>query len=245
MEGAKLRILYVFPHPDDESFGPSAAMHAQLKQGHQVYLLTLTKGGATSQRFRLSLSVEQMGEVRYQEMLKVEQTLGLSGMIVLDFPDNGLAELDPRILERAIGEHIEQIRPDIIVTYPVHGISGFHDHLITHAVVKRLYLEMKHQGADYLRRLAFFTIPDSGEPSLVEGKFRLKHSAAERIDCMIPLKPDEIAMMKATLSCYSTYQSVIEATGVVERIGDKVYFELFGEEHKPQLSDLTSLIPAL
>jgi hypothetical protein len=34
-----LRILYVFPHPDDESFGPARAMAAQKRQGHAVYLL--------------------------------------------------------------------------------------------------------------------------------------------------------------------------------------------------------------
>ena len=55
-----MKLLYVFPHPDDESFGPAAAMHAQLRAGHDVYLLTLTRGGATKQRHKLDLSVEQM-----------------------------------------------------------------------------------------------------------------------------------------------------------------------------------------
>jgi len=41
-----VNILYVFPHPDDESFGPAGVIDAQVKEGHQVYLLTLTKGGA-------------------------------------------------------------------------------------------------------------------------------------------------------------------------------------------------------
>ncbi len=56
-----MRFLYVFPHPDDESFGPAAAMHAQLRAGHDVYLLTLTRGGATKQRHKLNLSVEADG----------------------------------------------------------------------------------------------------------------------------------------------------------------------------------------
>ena len=149
------KILYIYPHPDDESFGPAAAMHSQIKQGHEVYLLTLTKGGATKQRFKLGLSVEEMGEVRYKEMLEVEKVLGLSGMTVLDFPDSGLKEMDPRILEKTIQEHIQQIKPEIVVTYPVHGISGFHDHLITHAVVKRVYLEMLDNPVNFLKRLAF------------------------------------------------------------------------------------------
>jgi N-acetylglucosamine malate deacetylase 2 len=234
-----LKILYIFPHPDDESFGPAAAMHAQLKQGHEVYLLTLTKGGATQQRFKLGVSVEEMGEIRYKEMQEVRAVLGLTGMTVLDFPDSRLKELDPRVLEKTIKNHIENIQPEIVITYPVHGISGFHDHLITHAVVKQVFLEMKDSGADYLRRLAFFTIPDSGEPSMMNGKFRLKHTEKELIDCIYLLQQDNIESMKKALSCYETYKATIEATGVIKQIGDRVYFEIFMENHKPELKDIT------
>lgn len=235
-----MRLLYIFPHPDDESFGPAAAMHQQLQQGHEVYLLTLTKGGATRQRFRLGLSVEEMGEIRYKEMLDVQATLGLTGMEVLDLPDSGLKEMDPREIEHVVEEHIRNIRPDIVVTYPVHGISGFHDHLVTHAVVKRVYLDLKDKGADYLKRLAFMTMPDSGE-SVFQGEgFRLRHSEKELIDCVIPLSHEDIAMFKKCLACYATYKDTIEESGVVEKIGRQLYFELYGEDFDPVLDDLTA-----
>jgi len=35
-----MKILYVFPHPDDESFGPARAIAAQVRAGHEVFLLT-------------------------------------------------------------------------------------------------------------------------------------------------------------------------------------------------------------
>ena len=69
----KYRILYVYPHPDDESFGPAAVMYDQVREGHQVYLLTLTRGGATKQRFRLGKSIDEMGAIRFKEMLKVQR----------------------------------------------------------------------------------------------------------------------------------------------------------------------------
>ena len=56
-----MKILYIFPHPDDESFGVAHAMSKQRRQGHEVYLLTLTKGGATRQRFKYGYSVAEMG----------------------------------------------------------------------------------------------------------------------------------------------------------------------------------------
>jgi len=75
-----MKILYIYPHPDDESFGPGHVMHYQVRQGHEVYLLTLTKGGATRQRHKYGYSIAEMGEVRYQEMIKVAKALRLTGI---------------------------------------------------------------------------------------------------------------------------------------------------------------------
>ena len=233
-----MRILYIFPHPDDESFGPAAVMHRQLQAGHEVHLLTLTRGGATKERLRLGLGIEEMGAVRHEEMQAVQRTLGLSGMTVLDYPDSGLKQLDPRILEQAIEHHVEALRPDVLVTYAVHGVSGFHDHLVTHAVVKRLYCDLRDRGHRYLRRLALLTVPDSGEPTFGAHGIRLKHSLPDEIGCTVALREEDREMMKACLRCYATYQQTIEDSGVIEKVGDAVHFELFGERHAPPLGDL-------
>jgi LmbE family N-acetylglucosaminyl deacetylase len=240
-----MKYLYVFPHPDDESFGPAAAMHQQLKQGHEVHLLTLTRGGATKQRHKLDLSVAEMGALRYQEMLDVEKTLGLSSMEVLDLPDSGLKEMDPREIEAVVADYIRKIEPDVLVSYPVHGISGFHDHLIMHHIAKRVFLQLQDEGAAYLKRLAFFTLPDSGAPSMQNGEFRMKRSEPALIDCILPLSTEDRQAMVDALNCYRTYQDTIEATGVVEEIGDKVHFELFGEAFDPPLDDLGERLPAV
>ena len=208
------RILYVFPHPDDESFGPAAVIYLQRQQGHEVYLLTLTRGGATKVRHKLGLTIQQMGEVRYQEMLKVEKVLRLNVMTVLDLPDSGLAEMDPRELERIVSEHIQKIRPHVVVTYPVHGVSGFHDHLVMHAVVKRLFVELKSKGTDYWQRLAFITIPNKVEEPMQSGTFLMKQSDKSLIDCEIPLDENAKEAMKQALLCYDTYREIIEKSGV-------------------------------
>jgi LmbE family N-acetylglucosaminyl deacetylase len=240
-----MRVLYVFPHPDDESFGPAAVMHRQLGDGHEVHLLTLTRGGATKERHRLGLSVAEMGEVRLREMKEVERTLSLTSMEVWDFEDSGLKGMDPRLLEKAIAEYIRQLLPDVIVTYAVHGVSGFHDHLVTHAVVKRVYLELRDEGLP-LRRLAMLTIPDSGEATFLDGRIRLKHSTPEEIDCSVPLRTSDVEAMKSALTCYKTYQETIAASGVVKAIGSVLHFEFFDETFHPPLSDMLSdmMLPA-
>lgn len=236
------KILYIFPHPDDESFGPAAAIHRQIKEGNEVYLLTLTKGGATKERFKYNYSIEQMGEVRYKEMLEVKKVLHLTGLFVLDFPDSGMKEMDPRIIEKTVQEYLQKINPEIVVTYPVHGVSAFHDHLVIHPVVKRVFLQMKEDGNKFLKRLAFFTLPDNGKPLFMGDDFRVKHSEKELIDCEINLNDEDIEMLKRSLACYKTYKDKIEESGVIDKIGNKVFFEFFNENFDPPLKSLTEKI---
>lgn len=231
-----MKILYIFPHPDDESFGPAPAMAAQRRQGDEVYLLTLTKGEATKQRHRLGVDKAKMGAIRCKEMQCVEKVLDLSGMTVLDLPDSGLKEMNPIGIEDVIRLHIEQVQPDVVITYAVHGISGFHDHLVCHAVVKRVYCELKAEGAEYLRRLAFFTL---GELEERERKFNLSTSSAEEIDCIVQASDEDMKKFNASLDCYETYKQVIEESKVREDVSSKVCFEIFQESFDPPLASLT------
>lgn len=231
-----MKILYIFPHPDDESFGPAPAIRSQIRKGHEVYLLTLTKGEATKQRHRLNLTKKEMGKIRYKEMLCVEKVLELSGMKVLDLPDNELKNLDPIEIENPIEEHIHSLKPDVIITYAVHGISGFHDHLVSHAVVKSVFCKMKRAGSDYPKRLAFYT--RKGEV-VTNGKFRLEVSKDEEIDFIERCTEDDMDRFREALDCYETYQEVIEQSNVKEVASSDVAFEIFGETFSEPLTDIT------
>jgi LmbE family N-acetylglucosaminyl deacetylase len=235
-----MKILYVFPHPDDESFGPAGAMSKQRRQGHDVHLLTLTRGGATKQRHKYGLSVEEMGAVRYKEMLDVAKVLDLSGMKVLNLPDSGLKEMDPREIEEVIAEEIETLRPDVVVTYAVHGISGFHDHIVTHAAVKRAYAALKDTGA-YLKRLAFYTATE--EEAETYKHFHLNASTSEEIDCVIRVDAVDSEAASKALDCYKTYRDTIDATGIKSYLDKPVVFEIYREDHDPPLKDLFEELP--
>lgn len=235
-----MKILYIFPHPDDESFGPAPAMSAQLSQGNQVYLLTLTKGEATKQRFRLGVDKEEMGRIRYEEMKCVEKKLGLSGMTVLDLPDGELKYLDPRTIEDEIESEIRSLQPHVIITYAVHGVSGFHDHLVSHAVVKNLFCRMKRKGDEYPKRLAFFT--RMGE-TYTEGKFRLSASSESEIDYIEVCSEKDMSAFHEALDCYETYQQIIEESHVKELTTNKVPFEVFGETFEQPLKSIVDQLP--
>jgi LmbE family N-acetylglucosaminyl deacetylase len=210
-------------------------MSKQRRHGHEVYLLTLTRGGATRLRHKFGYSVDEMGEVRYKEMLDVAKTLGLTGMTVLDLPDSGLTDMDPREIETAIAAHIESIQPDVVVTYAVHGISGFFDHLINHAVVKRVFVELRERVST-LKRLAFFTLTEeeAGEFDF----FHLTGSKAEDIDVVLNVDEIDIEANHRALDCYVTYQETIEGSGIKQLLTPQVVFEIYQEQHDPPLKGL-------
>ncbi len=232
-----MRILYVFPHPDDESFGPARAIAAQTRNGHDVSLLTLTRGGATRERHKLGLSIQEMGAVRAREMEDVARVLGLSDLTVLDFPDSGLKELDPRDLETAIRQHIEATRPDILVTYPVHGISGFHDHLVTHAVVKRAYAQLAESGECPVRRLAFVTLTEE-QAQAASGQHSLSGSSSDEIDCLMTVEETDMQTFRDALDAYVTYRDMIRKTRIKESLDRVVAFEFFQESCDPLVESL-------
>ncbi len=205
-----------------------------------MYLLTLTKGGATKVRHQLGLSVEEMGEVRVKEMQRVQQVLRISEMHILDYEDGGLAYLNPLDLEALVEQWIIRIQPQVVVTYPGHGGSGHHDHIALSAAVNHAYHRLKRKVM-YLKRLAFFTLPDSGKPMFMEdGTPRVTWTPPERIGAVIDLSAQDVMAMKNALLCYETYQEMVKTTRVIERIGEKVHFELPGEVNVAPLKSLTA-----
>lgn len=237
-----MTVLYVFPHPDDESFGPGPAIAKQRREGHAVHLLTLTKGGATKVRLGLGLSVEEMGGVREREMRCVAEVLDLSSLVVLDLPDGGLKHRDPREIERVIEAGIDAVRPDVLVTYAVHGISGHPDHLVCHAAVKRLFCCLQDERPDTApRRLALFTVgdwPDDGERPVA-----LNRSKPEEIGVLETFSEEDLQKGHAALDCYETYREMIEQHRPLSQVARGVPFELFGEDVGEPLSGLFERLP--
>lgn len=232
-------LLYVFPHPDDECFGPAPALARQRADGHDVHVLTLTRGEATTQRHRLGLSKDEMGAVRFGEMQNVARALDLSSLDVLDLPDGELANLSPLAIEEAVAQQLVRLRPDVVVTYAVHGVSGHPDHLVTHAVVKRVVCSAVSRDELPIRRLAFFTIQDSAP----HRPAHLQTSPDDAIDCIVPVDEEALDTARTALHCYETYAPVIDEHRPLKSVRNGVCFECFREAPTPRLTDLTAHLP--
>lgn len=231
--GAK-RLLFVFPHPDDETYGCGGSIPKYVAEGADVYLLTLTKGEASSQGPVLGLSREQMGEKRANEMFQLRDHFGLSALFLFDFPDGQLASLDPRILERTVRSIVDRIQPQVIVSYPPHGVSGFLDHIVTHAVVKRVFVEAREQVSS-IQRFAQQTV-DVATAELVSRK--IHGDPHEVIDCGIDVSAF-LTQKQRALEIQESISNVIAKDNARSALMRPVeHYDFWGESYSPWATDL-------
>jgi LmbE family N-acetylglucosaminyl deacetylase len=181
-----------------------------------------------------------MGEARYRELLSVKRTLDLTDLRVLNLPDGGLKELDPWMIEESVRDEILRVEPHVVVTFPIHGISGFHDHIVTHFAVTRAYLELRGPDRRWLQRLAFFTVVAAP----AQFPWHVTVTAPGEIDCEFEVTDSDMERFHQALDCYKTYADVIARTKIHDVFDRKVHFELFREDHKPPLRDVFEALTA-
>jgi LmbE family N-acetylglucosaminyl deacetylase len=119
-----MTLLGVWAHPDDESYLSAVLMSRVLKVGGRVVLATATRGegGGTGDPGRLA-------ELREHELRTAMAGLCVRDVRFLGYPDGQCSIADP---EQAIGSIIaliEDVRPDVIVTFGPDGITGHPDHV--------------------------------------------------------------------------------------------------------------------
>jgi N-acetylglucosamine malate deacetylase 2 len=136
-------ILLIFAHPDDEtSIGAMMAKYA--RQNKVVYLI------ATDGRYgaRINkLPPDSLIKIRKAECECSGKALGVNPPIMLGFHDGfgirtGIGEYfkQTRALKKILKSKIEQINPDIIITFGPDGDSGHSDHRIIGDITTEIIL---------------------------------------------------------------------------------------------------------
>jgi LmbE family N-acetylglucosaminyl deacetylase len=123
-----MKLLAVFAHPDDETFGPGGTLARYALTGHTCRLVTFTRGEAGSLGPARNLTPEELGRLRSVELECAVSALQLSSYRVCDLPDKKLAGLPPETGLAVIRREIETFEPDLLVTFHKDGISGHPDH---------------------------------------------------------------------------------------------------------------------
>jgi LmbE family N-acetylglucosaminyl deacetylase len=140
-ENPEQRLLAIFAHPDDESFGAGGLLAKYAHQGVRVIVVSVTCGDAGIE----GLSAKEAGEIRHHELVGAASQLG-GEAYCLGYPDGKLADTNPNLLLEHIAAWICLVQPQVILTFGPEGISGHPDHITVSQMVTKAYDRCYNQG---------------------------------------------------------------------------------------------------
>jgi len=122
------RVLVITPHPDDAESGAGGTIAKWSSLGADIVLVVCTNGDkGTSDR---SISSEQIAEIRKEEQLQSGKLLGLTNIVFLNHPDQGIENGEP--FREELVREIRKHRPDVVVTIdPERKWIRHQDHFVT------------------------------------------------------------------------------------------------------------------
>lgn len=144
---ASARLMTIFAHPDDESFGVAGTMAHATLSGHPVAVVCATRGEEGKIADPSLATQENLGQVREQELRTAVAAVGVNDVTFLDYIDGHLAEVDQNEALGKVVAQIRRFRPDVVVTFDAKGGYGHVDHMAIH----RLAVEGVAAAADSSR----------------------------------------------------------------------------------------------
>ena len=128
-------LAAVFAHPDDESFGCAGALALAHDAGRVTRLLVATRGEAGVPEG--APSEGSFGDVRERELVTAAQVIGLDEVTILEgYADGGLADAPFAQIVDDVAHWLVSRRPDAVITFGRHGITGHPDHVVIGSAVR-------------------------------------------------------------------------------------------------------------
>lgn len=121
-------LAAVFAHPDDESFGCAGALALAHDAGRTTRLLVATRGEAGTPD---GSSDPALAEDREAELICAARAIGLDEVSLLEgYADGGVADQSFDALVDEIAAWLADRRPDAVITFGPHGVTGHPDHVV-------------------------------------------------------------------------------------------------------------------
>lgn len=122
-------LLFIFAHPDDESFGAAGTAARYAEEGARLTLVTATRGDRGRCGDPPVCAQEELPAVREAELREAARILGIPDVRVLDYRDRELASAPPEEVRAALVRVIREVRPQVVVTFDPHGVNLHPDHV--------------------------------------------------------------------------------------------------------------------
>ena len=125
-----LKLLAVFPHPDDETLGLGPTLAKYASEGVETYLICATRGErGWFDSEGPDPGWEGVARIREAELRCAADHLGLRAVNFLDYVDGDVDQANSTEIISKIVAHIRRIKPHVVVTFPPDGSYGHPDHI--------------------------------------------------------------------------------------------------------------------
>jgi LmbE family N-acetylglucosaminyl deacetylase len=138
------KLCAIFAHPDDESFSVGGTLARYASEGVEITLVTATSGEAGETKSTPSAPGD-LATWREGELRQAASVLGVQDVRLLRLPDGGLRDSADE-LDAAIAEALRDIRPQVVITEDVQGITGHPDHIAVTSAVLRAFDALRDSG---------------------------------------------------------------------------------------------------
>jgi len=125
-----LKLLAVFPHPDDETLGMGSTLARYSAEGVETHLLCATRGErGWFDSEGPDPGLEAVAQIREAELRCAAEHLGLHEVSFLGYIDGDVDQSSPEEIIGRIVSHVRRIKPHIVVTFGPDGAYGHPDHI--------------------------------------------------------------------------------------------------------------------
>jgi LmbE family N-acetylglucosaminyl deacetylase len=140
-----ITLLGVWAHPDDEAYLSAVTMNRVVNAGGRVVVATATRGelGGSATDPRL------LAGLRERELRSAMSNLGVDDVRFLGYADGECADAEVDDAVRSIADLIDDVHPDVIVTFGPDGITHHPDHIAVSRWTTAAAVAVGHQGLLY------------------------------------------------------------------------------------------------
>jgi LmbE family N-acetylglucosaminyl deacetylase len=122
-------LLFVFAHPDDESFSGAGTAMKCADAGARVVLVTATLGERGKCGDPPICTPEELPAVRARELKHAAAIIGFEESYLLGYQDRDLASAPPDEIRRKLVTIIRNERPSVVFTFDPNGFNAHPDHV--------------------------------------------------------------------------------------------------------------------
>jgi LmbE family N-acetylglucosaminyl deacetylase len=216
-----MKLLAIFAHPDDESFGPAGTLAHYACSGHQVGLVTLTRGEAGSSGISKELTPAELASRRTCELHQAVRVLGLNYLKIFDLPDKKLSEVPEQTALKLIQSEIDFFRPDILITFHERGISGHPDH----QTVSRWLLQLVKNPTESRSLFFYGIIPEQAKHFSLRGLLPMTITEVTHKIAVADFVDVKIQAMKCHITQEKSWQKFIQPLEKLKSFAQWEYFK--------------------